>query len=514
MKNLKQGTKQLALMLSFCVIVFSCNDKLEENDGQLAAGDVDYTISEDMNLPLIGAYSAVYSRGWEDPILIGVRGDDVNAGGLGDQQPLADTDLFIYDNNYWMYNQIWENFYGDIVRILSARETIQLYQNFATEEEYLDRADQYMAECKVLSGFTHFQMSRLWGDIFIIGSTDIALELENGVKTKAEVMQYISDLMDEAIPFLPNKRPNEREDVLGGVTKYTALAIKAMANLELENYQGVANATGEIIESNKFMLYPEFYELFKKPGELSNESLFELQFSDYNTEDGAANNHLFAPFGPSSWTPAVEGASAGWGFYEPSLKYIKFMIDRGDQTRLVTSVNFTPRGIDELMMDPQYASLPNYISNTTLDGDIFNDYPRAMFGSGKHYLPSNQLTAGRTSYGSSKNLIVIRYAEILLMHAEALTQGASSSAMTADAAVNMVRGRVGMPSLSGVTNDQVMDEKFAELAMEWGIRYFDMIRLNNYDELSYDGRTFTADKELLPYPQAQLDLLPLESDNN
>lgn len=186
------------------------------------------------------------------------------------------------------------------------------------------------------------------------------------------------------------------------------------------------------------------------------------------------------------------------------------MIDRGDQTRLVTSVNFTPRGIDEIMTDPEYATLPSYISNVTLDGDVFNDYPRAMFGSGKHYLPSNQLTPGRNSYGSGKNFIVIRYAEILLMYAEALTRGSSGVGMTADQAVNIVRGRVDMPGLSGVTTQDVLDEKFAELSMEWGIRYFDMIRVDNYAELSYEGRTFTAQDELLPYPLAQLDLLPLE----
>ena len=56
-----------------------------------------------------------------------------------------------------------------------------------------------------------------------------------------------------------------------------------------------------------------------------------------------------------------------------------------------------------------------------------------------------------------------------------------------------------------------MDEKFAELAMEWGIRYYDMIRLNNYDELSYGGRTFTQANEYLPYPQAQVDALPLQA---
>jgi len=100
------------------------------------------------------------------------------------------------------------------------------------------------------------------------------------------------------------------------------------------------------------------------------------------------------------------------------------------------------------------------------------------------------------------------------MHAEALTRGASGSGLTADQAVNMVRDRAGLTPLSGVTTAQVLDEKFAELGMEWGIRYYDMIRTENYSELSYDGRTFSPDKALLPYPQAQVDALPLGGDTN
>ncbi|HLT32671.1 MAG TPA: RagB/SusD family nutrient uptake outer membrane protein, partial [Aquaticitalea sp.] len=202
--------------------------------------------------------------------------------------------------------------------------------------------------------------------------------------------------------------------------------------------------------------------------------------------------------------------AGGWGFYEPSLKWMKFMLDRGEEDRLLTSVLFTPDGIAELQSDPDYVTLPSFISNTTPDGDVINNSVRANFFSGKHYLPTNQLTEGRNDYGAGKNFIVYRYSEILLMYAEALTRGASGTAMTADQAVNMVRDRVDLTPLSGVTSQQVMDEKFAELAMEWGVRYFDMIRLDQYDELSYDGRTFSADKELLPYPQAQLDLLPFE----
>ncbi|TXD81981.1 RagB/SusD family nutrient uptake outer membrane protein [Subsaximicrobium wynnwilliamsii] len=512
MKNVKLLFQPLVLLLASSMLLVTCSDKLEENDGQLAADDLDYTNMNDMVLPLYGAYSATYTRGWEDPLLLGVRGDDVNAGGLDDQPLFAETDLYNYDKTFWMFNQVWNNFYSDLAVIINTAEIVERYKEFATGNN-IARADQYIAETKVLSAYQHLNMARLWGNIFIIESTRFDEEVSNGVDTKEEVMQYVSDLMDEAIPFLPDVRPNERTDIPGGVTKYTALALKAMANQELENYQEVANATGQIINSSKFMLFNDFYELFKKPGKLSNESLFELQFSDFNQASGATENHLYAPFGPSNWTPVVEGASNGWGFYEPSLKYIKFMLDRGETVRLETSVLFTPDGIAEIQSDPAYTNLPNLVSNTTPDGDVINNYVRANFASGKHYLPSNQLTEGRNAYGSGKNFLVIRYSEILLMYAEARTRGASGTGMSADEAVNMVRSRANMPALSGVTTAQVLNEKFAELAMEWGIRYFDMIRVNDYSELSYEGRTFSADKELLPYPQAQLDLLPLGSNN-
>lgn len=510
MKNLKLVLKPMMLLTVLGMLFTACSEKLKENDGQLATDDLDFTNMSDMILPVYGAYSVTYSRGWEDPLLMGVRGDDVNAGGLGDQPLFAQTDLYNYDNGFWMFNQVWTNFYKDLADIINSMELLERYKVFATGKD-IARADQYIAETKVLSAYQHLNMTKLWGNIFIIKTTDFDAETNNGVDTKMEVLQYVSDLMDEAIPFLPDVRPNERVDIPGGVTKYTALAIKAMAHLEMENYQGVADAAGQIISSNKFSLFPDFYELFKKPGELSNENLFELQFSDYNQSSGAANNHEYGPFGPASWTPVVTTANPGWGFYEPSVKFIKFMLDRGETTRLLTSVLFTPDGISQIKSDPNFATLPNFISNVTPDGDQINNYARAKFASGKHYLPSNQLTEGRNSYGSSKNFIVIRYSEILLMYAEALTRGASGTTMTADQAVNIVRDRANMTALAGVTSDQVMEEKFAELAMEWGVRYFDMIRLNKYDELSYDGRTFSADKELLPYPQAQLDLLPLEN---
>jgi len=505
MKILKY-TIQLLLFIGLLSAATSCDDNLDEPaENKAFTEETDYTASENMILPLLGLYAEFNDKGWPNNPIMALRGDDVNAGGLGDQQDFAETDLYNYNKDFWMYNSVWENEYVDVFTAHSTIEQIQLYLE-STNDQSL--GNQYIAEAKTIRAWLLFNLTRVWGNIFIPANSDPSNLLVSEVSSNIEVLQHISDQMDEAIPLLPDMNPNERSDIRGGVTKYTALAIKALANLELKNYQAVADATSLIISSGKFNLEADFYELFKIPGKLNNENLLEMQYSDFGQGAGDNKSYLYAFFGPEGWTPKVEGANSGWGFWEPSLKYIKFMLDRGETVRLETSVLFTDRGIAEIQKDPNYATLPAWVSNTTRSGDVINDYARALFASGKHYLPSDQLTPGRTTYGTNKNFTCIRYAEILLMHAEALTQGASSSSISADAAVNLVRERVGLAPISGVTNAQVMDEKFAELAMEWGTRFYDMVRLEKYDELSYEGRTFTSDLRFLPYPQNQVDLLP------
>ncbi|NJW54342.1 RagB/SusD family nutrient uptake outer membrane protein, partial [Salinimicrobium oceani] len=261
---------------------------------------------------------------------------DVNAGGLGDQQPFADTDLYNYDRDFWMYNSLWNVHYNDIINLNTAILQIENFMEFANEQGFA-RGEQYIAEIKVLRAWFHLNLARTWSDVFIITSNQPEEELAQGVASKEEVMQFISDQMDEAIPDLPDLRPNQRTDLPGGVTRYTAYAIKALAQQELQNYQGVADATGAIISSGRFSLYPDFYQLFKKPGELSDESLLEIQYSDYGNETGEAFYHLYAPFGPQNWDPARENAEGGWGFYEPSIKFIEFMLARDETIRLETS---------------------------------------------------------------------------------------------------------------------------------------------------------------------------------
>lgn len=491
-----------ALMTGCVAILIGCSDLDILPENTQAPADLDYSSTEDMRLPLVGAYAATQSRGWEQFPLISVRGDDVNHGGLGDQQPFADTDDYIYDKDYWMYNSLWQTMYNDIFANRAAIAEINKFEENGADASL---AAQYRAEVQVLNAWLLLQVSRVWGEVYIPEVSDPIALVDAETNTKEEVMQYITTEMDKAIPNLPNLRPNQRTDIPGGVTKHTALMVKALAHLELEDYQAVADATGQIINSGLFTLHQDYYQLFKIPGKLSDENLYEFQYSDFGGGEGDIS-YLFAFFGPQSWEPEVDGAGAGWGFYEPSLKWIDFMLDRGERTRLETSVLFTPRGITALE-EYRGEDAPNWVSNETPSGDVINDYARAMFASGKHYLPSDQLNPGSTSYGRNKNFIVLRYAEVLLMYAEALTNGASGSAGSAADALNIVRTRAGMQAISNPTLQDVLDEKFAELGMEWGTRYYDMLRYDNLNELSYDGRSFSESDRFLPYPQAQVDQL-------
>lgn len=492
-------------MITAILISVSCTEILDEPlENQIIAEDTDYTQSENMVLMLYGAYGELYRSQWETHILYAVRGDDVTA--AGDQFPLTETDEFRYDRNFWMYNSVWLNLYSDLLYWQGAMEEIRKYQEAGANDA---NAEQYIAEIKVMRALELLQLARLWGSILIPNSSQPSDLFNVELSTFEEVMEHLSEQMDEAMPLLPNMHPSERSDVRGGITRGAALAVKAMANLELKNYPAVSEATGQIISSNHFALEPNYYQLFKIPGKLNRENLLEFQYSDFGTGTGTMTSYPFVSYGPASWTPAVSGASTGWGFFAPSTKYIKFMLDRGEQERLQTTVLFTPDGIEEIRSDPQYADLPAWISNVTPDGDAINNHPRYNFLSGKHYLPSTQLTPGRFGYGSNKNFSVIRYAEVLLMHAEAVVNGGGSSAMSAEEAVNEVRTRVGLSPLTAVTLDNVLEEKYAEFGMELGIRFYDLMRYERDSELNFGGRNFSLpNHRFLPYPLEQENILP------
>jgi hypothetical protein len=179
----------------------------------------------------------------------------------------------------------------------------------------------------------------------------------------------------------------------------------------------------------------------------------------------------------------------GWGFCTPSENLIEFYQSRNEVVRPATTLLYrgtiTPEG-DEIK-----ASCTNPVYN------------------GKCYTPSIYNNWSNNGYGYDHNVRVLRYAEVLLMYAEALLNGApvGKSGYTADHAVNLVRNRAQLQPLSGVTLQNVWDERRAELALEED-RFFDLIRTEQASEvLSPNGFT-TGKNEIFPIPANQRQLNP------
>jgi starch-binding outer membrane protein, SusD/RagB family len=303
-----------------------------------------------------------------------------------------------------------------------------------------------------------------------------------------------------------NRGSQDKLQNVGGVTKWAAYMLMAKAAADIQDYETMLMASREVVESGVFTLYPDYYNLFKKPGEFSDENIFEMHHTDFGSSTGDitfVDQYYVAHGIKQQGGKRFDGAAfnGGWGFSMPAQKFIDLMEARGEGIRLQTSIIYpntkTAEGdsIGRIPADLQ-ALLDRYNAEGRGAAEAY------WF---KNYLPFNQQTPGRYRYGGWNNLRIFRYAEALLLYAEALIH--TSGPGTGDTYINQVRERAGMPPLSGATIDDIIDERAAELAFEWSAdRFFDLIRLDRTEEL---GPNFIKGQhEYYPIPTVQIDLQP------
>jgi starch-binding outer membrane protein, SusD/RagB family len=356
-------------------------------------------------------------------------------------------------------------------------ESLENYAKHLTSESDKQLNAQYAAEVRFFRAYAYFQLVNLFGDVPLLLDNQ---ELNVFKNTKEDVKKYIYDELDYCIANLPAIRPNESEHP-GAVTKYTAEMLKAKQKMYDNEWDEVLALTEDIVNSGKFELYNDFYELFKIPGKLCNESLLEYQFTDFGNGSGdiVSSDNWFAFQGPRGEAPI-----SGWAFIEPTEKIRNLFSKRGEAVRAETTF---------LMTDA-----------TTRDGDYI---PVAQPGeptayNGKAYTPANQMTPGRTGYGDNNNIRVFRYADVLLMNAEAKVRKGQNG----DAPLNLVRERAGLAPIANATLDQILEERQVELALEWGERFFDLVRT---DRATQELPGFVkGESEYYPIPQDQIDLNP------
>ena len=281
---------------------------------------------------------------------------------------------------------------------------------------------------------------------------------DNPAASKEELYAYILKDLNEAIDTLPasySKAWGCR------YTKYTALALKAKAAMYMGDWNTAATASNEIIKSDKFKLVSDYRYLFSIDGEGCEESLMEIESSDLGLTTGAAPYMEYAYYqGPRSNSPSN---MQGWGFNVPNNNLKTFLEGRGESKRI--DITFLQRG------------------TTTPEGDYISDKCPNEFYNGKVYTPSEFNTFNTNAYGFDHNIRLIRYAEILLIYAEALANGAPAGdcGLSADDALHLVQDRAGI-ARTAASIDNIIDERRAELALE-NNRIFDLIRLGKVAEV-------------------------------
>lgn len=498
--------------LSFVLLSTGCQDFLNKApENKVPVNDVDYTNTAGAYQPVSGVYSkaAWNLNSWAQLGFKAVRGDDTYKGGSdGDQQIFADIHDFNYSGipNFWANGNSWMGDFGIVMDANLAMIALDNYQQYAVVESDKALIESYKGELKFLRGYAYFVLARLYGGVPVF--TDNRSDDLYFKKSHEEVIRFIISEMSSAANLLPAVHPRNMKHP-GAASKYSALALQAKAAAEIADYQTVYTTTEEIINSGLFELYPNFYELFNMSGELCSENLFELQYSYFGQTSGdeaKLSDNYFAFQGPSVGSRFVskkkfgadndQNMGGGWGFLPASDKFVKFMESRGETTRLEGSIIRTTGKTDK--EGNQY--------NVTLSGDtLYAGLPGSpIYYSGKAYTPSKELI--RNQYGGDKNAIMIRYADILLLNAEArLKLGKGGETVP----FNIVRRRANMPEMASITMDDIVNERFAEFALENGERYYDLVRTGYATkELGSQGKGYSESVRFYPIPQEQIDLNP------
>lgn len=460
------------------VTLTSCSDFLDkEPENSVPEENVDFTNLDNLYQPVSGVYARIRTGGmhWVIWPLTVVRDDDMWSGRVDDQQMLVSFGDYKYDNTFWGLNEMWNQYYGIIKTANAAMQSLDSYAENMTTEAQKASYRAYMGEVRYLRAYAYYRLVQGFGDVTILRDNR---QTDMTRSTVDAVNNYMLEDLQYAMDNCQRLRPNEMEHK-GAVTAYSAQHLAAKIHLNMGNYQKVRELTDNIINSGKFALYPDFYQLFKIPGKLSDESLFECQTTDFGLGSGdmvdADNWFVFQG-------PANQGNISGWGFIGYYKEFRDWATMRGETIRYTTS--FLEKG------------------TTTPSGDFIkgsSNPTQTDCWNGKAYTPKNQLTEGRTKYGTNNNIRIFRYADVLLMNAEAKVRLGDNG----DTPFNLIRTRANMPTITNVTIEQIMDERRMEFCGEWGERYNDLVRTGKAASV-LGNKGWTKEKTYYPLPFEQL----------
>ena len=490
--------KYIIKSLIIALVAFTSCDKdfltVEPTDSQAAGGAA---TEGAIKANLAGTYQILLFDSYADfqfnsiVLMSDLRSDDIFKGGgdAGDQGQLYRLSLLDASSTE-LPEGLWNIYYSGLAR---ANNTIIACENAVGVGE--DQLNEFKAEAHFLRAyFTHW-LWKFWGNVpYFEGDLDepyMATQYDAD-----EIYDFIMADLDYAIEGnkLPVKRTPEDN---GKASKAAAMMLKARVALyqnDEARYDEVLDHMAEIINSGQYQLMDDFASIWKREGEFSDESIFEVNHIALGKDWGAAwtgygtNLPRFISPNELEGEDLLSGSdefTGGWGFgpVRPETPDIY----ENDDERLPASINqfeegtYTERFQDTGYWLAKYAARDNYA-----------DAP---------YTPDLNF---------ENNLRIFRYAETLLIAAELQLEGASSTEAipSAQDLMDEVRDRAGVDPINA-NLENLKEERRREFLGE-GLRFWDLVRWDDADILTEDipefshTRTWESYKKYLPIPDSEI----------
>ncbi len=475
------------LSLTFVLLLDACQNFLDKNpQGQLTQASFP-TTSNDALSATIAAYAslriwAYHSGGYP---LLDIMSDDARKGSNpADQLPtVGPYDNFTMNTSQDGLDRWWSTLY----QCIRATNVVIIY--VPTISMAPEIQTRYIAEAKFLRALFYFDLVRAWGNVPLVTVEPAPLALKQS--TAAETYSLIISDLTFAIQNLPEKSSYATSDY-GRATKGAAKSILAKVYLFQHDYANAAAIATEVINSGQYSLEPNFADASGQNGYNGVESIFEVGALPVEDPNGGGCQYAN--------TQGIRGSpNRGWGFNRPTID-LRDSFEPNDP-RMDATIIFLGEVLDGVI---------TLGDNTTPDAlyDANNNLIEIECYNQKIWVPG---ISTPEEWGYHKR--IIRYADVLLIAAEALNEsGQSAQALPY---LNQVRARARagnnaiLPDITTTDMTQlraiILNERRHELAME-GHRFWDLVRTGNAGSVLGPLGFIVGKHELLPIPQTQIDI--------
>jgi hypothetical protein len=420
-----------------------------------------------------------------------IMSDDADKGStLGDQAvPVGDLDNFTISPTNRFAETLWSGHYNSIG---AANQAIAALSKATSITPAL--RNQLTGEVKFLRAYLYFNLVRMYGAVPLVlrvpkDAQDANSEPAFQTRIAATI---VYDSIARDLQYAVSNLPLKSQSATGHANKGAAQALLAKVYMYQNKWDLVKSLTDEVINSNQYQLLPNYANLWRQESNNNIESIFEIQTGGFNN----------ANLGPDLYTICqgvrVGGGGGwddlGWGFNNPSTNLVN-AYEVGDLRKGATILAIDNSGTHKGTILWDGFRLPS------------SDSVQNLFYNYKAYTSKEkEKYADKNDKNRPKNIPILRYADVLLMNAEAALQPSINQPALALDNINKLRQRAGLTIKGSVNIADVWKERRIELAMEHD-RFWDLVRQGNAGQvLRAAGKTNFVDgkHELLPIPNSQI----------